>query len=34
MTKDDEKAGMPGIPPYVDTGVTVCNQSNVDLFMK
>ena len=34
MTKDDEKAGMPGIPPYVDTGVTVCNQGNVELFMK
>jgi ribose transport system substrate-binding protein len=34
MTKDDEAAGMPGIPPYIDTGVTVCNQQNVDLFMR
>jgi ribose transport system substrate-binding protein len=33
MTKDDEKAGMPGIPPYVDTGVTVCDKNNVELFM-
>jgi ribose transport system substrate-binding protein len=33
MTKDDETAGMPGIPLYIDTGVTVCNQGNVDLFM-
>ena len=34
MTKDDEKAGMPGIPSYIDTGVTVANKSNVELFMK
>jgi ribose transport system substrate-binding protein len=34
MTKDDAKAGMPGIPPYIDTGVTVCNQQNVDLFIR
>jgi ribose transport system substrate-binding protein len=34
MTKDDAAAGMPGIPPYVDTGVTVCNKDNVDLFIR
>ncbi len=33
QTKDDAAAGMPGVPTYIDTGVTICDQSNVELFM-
>jgi ribose transport system substrate-binding protein len=32
QTKDDKAAGMPGIPSYIDTGVTICNKDNVALF--
>lgn len=32
QTKDDAAAGMPGVPTYVDTGVTICTKENVELF--
>lgn len=34
MTTDDAAAGMPGVPTFIDTGVTVCNKDNVALFKK
>ena len=32
QTKDDAAAGMPGIPAYIDTGVTLATADNVELF--
>jgi len=32
MSADDAAAGMPGVPGFIDTGVTVANQDNVHLF--
>ena len=32
QTQDDVAANMPGVPSYIDTGVTLCTQENVALF--
>ena len=32
QTKDDAAAGMPGIPSYIDTGVTICTKDSVEYF--